>query len=82
MSTDKIPLLTSNYMPGFKVANDNKLLANYPGALGGKTGYTHDAGQTFVAAANHDGRRLMAVLLRGPPQPIATCPARNVKKVR
>ena len=42
-----------------------------PGALGGKTGYTDDAGQTFVGAANHNGRRLMAVLLHGTRQPIA-----------
>ena len=41
------------------------------GALGGKTGYTDDAGQTFVGAANRDGRRLMAVLLHGTRQPIA-----------
>ena len=52
------------------VENDNKLLHNYPGALGGKTGYTDDAGQTFVGAAERDGRRLVAVLLRGTRQPI------------
>lgn len=57
--------------PGHPVENDNKLLANYPGALGGKTGYTDDAGQTFVGAAERDGRRLMAVLMRGTRQPIA-----------
>jgi serine-type D-Ala-D-Ala carboxypeptidase (penicillin-binding protein 5/6) len=56
---------------GYPVENDNKLLSNYPGALGGKTGYTDDAGQTFVGAANRDGRRLVAVLLRGTRQPIA-----------
>jgi len=56
---------------GFPIENDNKLLANYPGAMGGKTGFTDDAGQTFVGAANHDGRRLMAVLLKGTRQPIA-----------
>jgi serine-type D-Ala-D-Ala carboxypeptidase (penicillin-binding protein 5/6) len=56
---------------GYPVENDNKLLYNYPGALGGKTGYTDDAGQTFVGAANRDGRRLVAVLLRGTRQPIA-----------
>ncbi|MCB0923933.1 MAG: D-alanyl-D-alanine carboxypeptidase [Mycobacterium sp.] len=55
----------------YPVQNDNKLLANYPGALGGKTGYTDDAGQTFVGAAERDGRRLVAVLLRGTRQPIA-----------
>ena len=57
--------------PGYQLENDNKLLYNYPGALGGKTGYTDDAGQTFVGAANRDGRRLVAVLLRGTRQPIA-----------
>jgi serine-type D-Ala-D-Ala carboxypeptidase (penicillin-binding protein 5/6) len=56
---------------GYPVENDNQLLYNYPGALGGKTGFTDDAGQTFVGAANRDGRRLVAVLLRGTRQPIA-----------
>jgi D-alanyl-D-alanine carboxypeptidase (penicillin-binding protein 5/6) len=56
---------------GYEVENDNKLLDNYPGAMGGKTGYTDDAGQTFVGAANHDGRRLVAVLMHGTRQPIA-----------
>ncbi|BBY79815.1 D-alanyl-D-alanine carboxypeptidase [Mycolicibacterium pulveris] len=56
---------------GYPIENDNKLLNNYPGALGGKTGYTDDAGQTFVGAAERDGRRLIAVLLRGTRQPIA-----------
>jgi serine-type D-Ala-D-Ala carboxypeptidase (penicillin-binding protein 5/6) len=56
---------------GFPVENDNKLLYNYPGALGGKTGYTDDAGQTFVGAADHGGRRLVAILMRGTRQPIA-----------
>jgi serine-type D-Ala-D-Ala carboxypeptidase (penicillin-binding protein 5/6) len=56
---------------GYPVENDNQLLYNYPGAMGGKTGYTDDAGQTFVGAANHDGRRLVAVLLHGTRQPIA-----------
>jgi D-alanyl-D-alanine carboxypeptidase (penicillin-binding protein 5/6) len=56
--------------PAYTVENDNQLLYNYPGGLGGKTGYTDDAGQTFVGAANRDGRRLVAVLLRGTRQPI------------
>ena len=57
--------------PGYELENDNQLLYKYPGALGGKTGYTDDAGQTFVGAANRNGRRLMAVLLHGTRQPIA-----------
>lgn len=57
--------------PAYELENDNKLLANYPGAMGGKTGFTDDARQTFVGAANHDGRRLVAILLRGSREPIA-----------
>lgn len=57
--------------PSYPVENDNKLLYNYPGAMGGKTGYTDDAGQTFVGAANRDGRRLVAVLMKGTRVPIA-----------
>ena len=57
--------------PGYQLENDNQLLYHYPGALGGKTGYTDDAGQTFVGAADRDGRRLVAVLLHGTRQPIA-----------
>ena len=56
---------------GYPIENDNKLLDNYSGALGGKTGFTDDAGQTFVGAANRDDRRLVAVLLRSTRQPIA-----------
>jgi D-alanyl-D-alanine carboxypeptidase (penicillin-binding protein 5/6) len=57
--------------PPYEIDNDNKLLDNYPGALGGKTGYTDDAGQTFVGAANHDGRRLVAIMMHGTRLPIA-----------
>ncbi len=57
--------------PGYQLENDNQLLYNYPGALGGKTGFTDDAGQTFVGAADRDGRRLVAVMLRGTRIPIA-----------
>jgi len=57
--------------PTYELENDNKLLDNYPGALGGKTGYTDDAGQTFVGAAERDGRRLVAVMLKGTRVPIA-----------
>lgn len=57
--------------PGYQLENDNQLLYNYPGALGGKTGYTDDAGQTFIGAAERDGRRLVAVMLHGTRIPIA-----------
>ncbi|MET8654173.1 D-alanyl-D-alanine carboxypeptidase family protein [Nocardia aurea] len=56
--------------PGFPIGNDNQLLYNYDGALGGKTGFTDDARQTFVAAAQRGGRRLTVTLLQADVKPI------------
>ncbi|MDX8052000.1 D-alanyl-D-alanine carboxypeptidase family protein [Lentzea sp. BCCO 10_0798] len=49
--------------------NDNRLLQNYQGALGGKTGFTDDSQHTYVGAAERNGRRLVVVLLRGQQTP-------------
>ncbi|WP_223839913.1 D-alanyl-D-alanine carboxypeptidase family protein [Saccharopolyspora pogona] len=56
--------------PPLEVWSDNQVLLNYPGAIGGKTGFTDDARHTFIGAAERDGRRLVAVLMRGENQPI------------
>jgi D-alanyl-D-alanine carboxypeptidase (penicillin-binding protein 5/6) len=56
--------------PGFPIANDNHLLYDYDGDLGGKTGYTDDARQTFVTAAQRGGHRLVATLLKADVLPI------------
>ncbi|MDJ0396543.1 D-alanyl-D-alanine carboxypeptidase family protein [Rhodococcus sp. G-MC3] len=56
--------------PGFILSNDNQLLYNYDGALGGKTGYTDDARQTFVGGAQKNGRRLAITIMKGDVQPI------------
>ena len=47
----------------FQIQNDNQLLYRYPGALGGKTGYTDLARHTYVGAAERGGRRLVVTLL-------------------
>lgn len=54
---------------GYIAANDNQLLYQYPGALGGKTGFTDDAGNTYVGMAARDGRRLVVTMLHGTQQP-------------
>lgn len=56
---------------GFPIWNDNQLLHRYPGALGGKTGYTDLARHTFVGAAERGGRRLLVTLLGAESQPLA-----------
>ncbi|MFA5383316.1 MAG: D-alanyl-D-alanine carboxypeptidase family protein [Eubacteriales bacterium] len=43
--------------------NHNRFLSRYQGAIGVKTGYTAEAGQCLVAAAEKDGRELITVLL-------------------
>jgi serine-type D-Ala-D-Ala carboxypeptidase (penicillin-binding protein 5/6) len=45
------------------VYNLNKLLFIYPDADGIKIGYTDSAGKTIVASVNHEGHRVIAVLL-------------------
>ncbi len=45
--------------------NMDLFLTQYPGAIGVKTGYTDTAGQTIVAAAERDGRTLVASVMHG-----------------
>lgn len=45
--------------------NQDELLVRYPGALGGKTGYTYAARKTFVGAAERNGRRLVIAMMYG-----------------
>lgn len=47
-----------------QLINLNKLLWNYEGADGIKTGYTSTAGSTIVASATRNGRQLIAVILK------------------
>ena len=54
---------------GYIAANDNQLLYQYPGALGGKTGFTDDAGNTYVGMAAQNGRRLVVTMMHGTQQP-------------
>jgi D-alanyl-D-alanine carboxypeptidase len=48
---------------GEAIGNINQLLGFYPGTLGVKTGYTDQAGQTIVAAAEQGGRRIIVTIL-------------------
>ena len=47
------------------ITNQNQLLERYPGTLVGKTGYTNLARNTYVAAAQRNGRRLVVAQLYG-----------------
>ncbi len=49
--------------PGYQIQNDDPLLGRYPGALGGKTGFTDAARHTYVGAAERDGRVLVVSVM-------------------
>lgn len=57
--------------PAFQIQNDNRLIYNYSGALGGKTGYTDFARHTYVGAASRKGRRLVVTMMDGEHRPQA-----------
>jgi D-alanyl-D-alanine carboxypeptidase (penicillin-binding protein 5/6) len=53
----------------FEFANDNKLLYNYPGAFGGKNGFTDAAHHSFIGAAKKGNRRLIVTMMYGEHKP-------------
>ena len=56
----------SIHSEGRSFVNHNKLLWQYPGCIGMKTGYTKRAGRTLVSAAEREGTTLIAVTLNDP----------------
>ncbi len=56
--------------PGFQIQNEDKLIFKYPGALGGKTGFTTLARHSYVGAAERNGRRLVVTLLGAEASPL------------
>jgi D-alanyl-D-alanine carboxypeptidase (penicillin-binding protein 5/6) len=65
----RVPAQSTKYH-AFDIANGNKLLYNYPGAIGVKNGFTDLARHTFVGAAQRGGRRLVVTFLRAEQRPV------------
>lgn len=72
LATPYLPFPGHSGHPDYVLDNQNRLLEHYPGALGGKTGYTSDARHTFLGAAERGGHRLVAVLMRAEQRPTRT----------
>ncbi|MEH0830388.1 D-alanyl-D-alanine carboxypeptidase family protein [Micromonospora sp. CPCC 205714] len=66
----RIPAQPALRKPGFQIQNENPLIYEYPGALGGKTGFTDLARHTYVGAAERNGRRLVVTLLNAERRPV------------
>ncbi len=54
----------------FEFANGNRLLYEYPGAIGGKNGFTDAARHTLVGAARRGPHRLVVTLMFGEQTPV------------
>lgn len=49
----------------YRIWTENRLILNYyPGAIGGKTGFTSQAGRTYVGAVQRDGHTLIVAIMR------------------
>lgn len=59
-------IVGTQYYEGRHWANKNKMLKNYEGAIGVKTGYTKQAGRCLVTAAERNGMTLIATVLNCP----------------
>lgn len=68
--THQIPDQKALGRKGFQIQNGNSLIDQYPGALGGKTGFTTLARHTYVGAAERAGRRLVVTLLGAEARPL------------
>ena len=55
---------------GFQIQNEDKLIFDFKGALGGKTGFTTLARHSYVGAAQRNGRRLVVTLLGAEASPL------------
>jgi D-alanyl-D-alanine carboxypeptidase (penicillin-binding protein 5/6) len=66
----QIPAQPALKKGGFQIQNENQLIHRYPGALGGKTGFTELARHSYVGAAQRDGRRLVVTLLGAEARPV------------
>ncbi|HEV7472153.1 MAG TPA: serine hydrolase, partial [Pseudonocardia sp.] len=70
VGTRSVPFPGFGTQSGFTLSNNDPLLLRYPGAIGGKTGFTDAARHTFVGAAQRNGRRLVVSLVRGEQRPV------------
>lgn len=59
-------IVATQYYEPRKWKNKNKMLTQYDGAIGVKTGYTKEAGRCLVSAAKKNGMELVCTVLNSP----------------
>jgi D-alanyl-D-alanine carboxypeptidase (penicillin-binding protein 5/6) len=66
MTAATVRLPATDGHPAFEVENLNKLVTEYPGAIGVKPGWTENAGGCLVGAVTRDGHTLVGAILGTP----------------
>ena len=59
-------IVATKYYPAYHWTNKNKMLTNFDGAIGVKTGYTKEAGRCLVSAATRENMTLVCSVLNCP----------------
>ncbi len=67
VSTQRVTIPWEKHSSERLLINENKMLYNYDGANGIKTGYTRAAGRCLVSSAERDGMTLIAIVLNSSP---------------
>ena len=67
--SENYTLAATNVSEGYRIWHRHHLLVStsnyyYPSAIGGKTGYTDEAGRTLVTAAEKNGLKLICVIMK------------------
>lgn len=70
IGTEQLRFRTHRKKPPITLFNDNRLLREYRGFIGGKTGFTDDARHTYLGAAQRGGRHIAVTLVRAEQRPI------------
>jgi D-alanyl-D-alanine carboxypeptidase len=66
MQQSKVIIGSSDKHKAYDVANFHQLVGVYPGFLGGKPGFTGNAGNCLLTLAERDGKKVLAVVLNSP----------------
>lgn len=66
VATERLDIQPLDSQRIYRMQNNNKLLGQYPGLAGVKTGFTQGAGRCLIALAERDGVEVLLVLLRAP----------------
>ena len=64
VNTNEITIMSIDGKYVHPLKNTDKLLRDYPGTYGGKTGYTEEAGHSLIVAVERNNHKVISVVLK------------------